>query len=250
MVFRSPAELSKTLGGNDSITAPVSLVDPLVLTQSASGTLSFSGGISGAGGITKEGAGTVVFSTANTYTGTTTLADGLLRLDNSNGLPGGIDNAAGAGESLLLFKGGVLGLYGDFTRQLGTGAGQLNWDPDTGGAGSGGFAAFGADRMVKLNNNTNTCSWYSVIIGNGNTLILGHPTATHTLDFKNGIYLSEEADRAGGGWRSRGGRHSERTAHRTRCEWIEQDGTRCSHALEFQHLRGSHHGGRRCPAAR
>ncbi|MCB1129897.1 MAG: autotransporter-associated beta strand repeat-containing protein [Verrucomicrobiae bacterium] len=190
MVFRSPAELSKTLGGNDSITAPVALVAPLVLTQSASGTLSFSGGISGAGGITKEGAGMVVFSTANTYTGATKVAGGLLRLDNSNGLPGGIDHTAGAGESPLLFKGGVLGLHDDFTRPLGTGAGQLNWDPQDGGAGSGGFAAFGADRMVKLNNNTNPCSWYSAIIGNGNTLILGHSTATHTLDFRNGVNFS------------------------------------------------------------
>lgn len=191
MAFRSPAELSKTAGGDDRIAVPVSLVDDLLLTESASGDLSFSGGISGTGGITKDGAGTVVFDTANTYTGTTTLAGGLLKLDNSAGLPGGIDNSAGAGESLLMFKGGVLGLYGDFTRQLGTAAGQLNWDPDTGGAGSGGFAAFGADRIVRLNNNTNTYSWYSVIVGAGNTLILGHPTATHTLNFRNGIYLSE-----------------------------------------------------------
>ncbi len=187
------ANLNKTSGGNDIISAPVSLVDALLLTQSASGTLAFSGGISGAGALTKAGAGTVVFSTANTYTGVTTLDDGLLRLDNAAGLPGGIDNAVGVGESVLSFKGGVLGLVtGDFTRPIGTGAGQLDWDPDTGGAGSGGFAAFGADRQVRLNNGLGTFSWATQILGSGSILILSHTTATHTLNFRNGISFSNQ----------------------------------------------------------
>lgn len=177
------AELSKTAGAGDVISAPVQLASDLILTQSASGTLGFIGGISGAGSLTKDGAGTVVFGSSNSYTGATTLNDGLLRLDDAGGLPGGIDNAVGAGESALVFKGGVLGLAsGDFTRQLGTGAGQLQW---TGG--SGGFAAFGADREVRLNNGTGALSWNSAIIGGGNMLIFGHPAATHTVDFKNGI---------------------------------------------------------------
>ena len=185
------ANLSKTSGGNDTLTVPVSLVDALVVTQSASGTLSFSGGISGAQALTKEGAGTVIFSSANTYTGVTTVDDGLLRLDHAAGLPGGIDNAVGTGESTLSFKGGVLGLAtGDFTRQIGTGAGQLDWDPDTGGAGSGGFAAFGADREVRLNNGTGALSWATQILGSGSILILSHPTATHTLNLRNGISFS------------------------------------------------------------
>jgi autotransporter-associated beta strand protein len=185
------ASLNKTSGGNDVISTPVSLVDALVLTQSASGTLAFSGGISGAKALTKAGAGTVVFASPNTYTGVTTLDDGLLRLDNAAGLPGGIDNTGGAGESGLAFEGGVLGLAtGDFIRQLGTGAGQLNWDPDTGGAGSGGFAAFGADREVRLNNGTGNFSWETAILGSGSILILSHPTATHTLNFRNGISFS------------------------------------------------------------
>jgi autotransporter-associated beta strand protein len=186
MVFNNSgidANLNKTSGGNDIISAPVSLVDRLVVTQSASGTLAFSGGISGAEALTKAGAGTVVFASPNTYTGVTTLDDGLLLLDNASGLPGGIDNTVGAGESGLAFEGGVLGLAtGDFTRQMGTGAGQLDWVN-----GSGGFAAFGADRQVRLNNGTGSFSWNSTILGTGNILILSHSTATHTLDFRNGI---------------------------------------------------------------
>jgi autotransporter-associated beta strand protein len=186
MVFNNSgitASLNKTNGGNDIISAPVSLVDALVVTQSASGILSFSGGISGVKALTKAGAGTVVFTSPNSYTGVTTLDDGLLRLDDAGGLPGGIDNAVGAGESGLAFEGGVLGLAtGDFTRQMGTGAGQLDWVN-----GSGGFAAFGADRQVRLNNGTGAFSWNSAILGTGNLLILSHSTATHTLDFRNGI---------------------------------------------------------------
>ncbi len=186
MVFNNSginANLSKTSGGNDIISAPVSLVDRLVVTQSASGALTFSGGISGAGALTKGGAGTVVFASPNTYTGVTTLDDGLLLLDNASGLPGGIDNTVGAGESALAFEGGVLGLAtGDFTRQMGTGAGQLDWVN-----GSGGFAAFGSARQVRLNNGTGSFSWNSTILGTGNILILSHSTATHTLDFRNGI---------------------------------------------------------------
>lgn len=186
MVFNNSgtaASLNKSSGGNDIISAPVSLVDALVVTQSASGTLAFSGGISGAKALTKEGAGTVVFASPSSYTGITKLDDGLLRLDNASGLPGGIDNTVGAGESGLAFEGGVLGLAtGDFTRQMGTGAGQLDWV-----TGSGGFAAFGADRQVRLNNGTNALSWGSAILGTGNILILSHSTATHTLDFRNGI---------------------------------------------------------------
>jgi autotransporter-associated beta strand protein len=177
------ANLSKTSGGNDIISAPVALVDHLLLTQSASGTLAFSGGISGAKALTKAGAGTVVFASANSYTGVTTLDDGLLRLDNASGLPGGIDNTVGAGEGVLAFEGGVLGLAtGDFTRQMGTGTGQLDWVN-----GSGGFAAFGADRQVRLNNATTAFSWGSTILGTGNILMLSHSTATHMLDFRNGI---------------------------------------------------------------
>ncbi|MCU0793924.1 MAG: autotransporter-associated beta strand repeat-containing protein [Opitutaceae bacterium] len=177
------ASLAKSSGGDDVITAPVTLTDSLVLTQSASGTLAFSGGISGAGALTKAGAGTVVFASANTYTGVTILSDGLLRLDDPAGLPGGIDNVVGAGEGNLAFEGGVLGLAsGDFTRQLGTGPGQLDW-----AVGTGGFAAFGANRQVRLNNGTNAVSWASALLGTGNRLLLSHPTATHTIEFRNGI---------------------------------------------------------------
>lgn len=56
---------------------------------------------------------------------------------------------------------------GNFTRQLGIGAWQLQWTN-----GSGGFAAFGANREVMLNNGTGSLRWDSDILGEGNTIIL------------------------------------------------------------------------------
>ncbi|HSP42322.1 MAG TPA: autotransporter-associated beta strand repeat-containing protein, partial [Luteolibacter sp.] len=143
--------------------------------DSAASTIVVEGNLSGVGkGVVKEGENlALILSGDNSHSGATRINGGLLRVDSATAL----------GSGNLALKGGVLGLAsGDFTRQLGTGAGQLDWNP-----GSGGFAAFGADREVRLNNGTGAFSWSSAILGGGNILILGQSSATHTLDFKNGI---------------------------------------------------------------
>ena len=48
-------------------------------------TVALTGGISGTGGIAKTGAGDLVFSNANTYSGTTAISDGTLSLAGANG---------------------------------------------------------------------------------------------------------------------------------------------------------------------
>ena len=84
---------------------------------------------------------------------------------------------------------------GDFTRALGAGAGQVRMETSTGG----GFAAFGADRIVNLGGAGATLVWGDVttkflrgpsIFGAGEGvggLTLGSATATHTVDFQNSI---------------------------------------------------------------
>ncbi|HSP41333.1 MAG TPA: hypothetical protein VLO11_00540, partial [Luteolibacter sp.] len=186
LTFEQPdtamAYLTRADGGTGTVTLAgdldITLADDLTVrpaTGATNSTLVIAGNLSGAGkGLIKEGEIlALVLSGDNSHSGATRINGGLLRADSATAL----------GSGNLSLKGGMLGLaVGDFTRQLGTGAGHLDWS-----AGSGGFAAFGADREVRLNNGTGAFSWSTAIIGGGNILILSHPSATHTLDFKNGI---------------------------------------------------------------
>lgn len=93
-------------------------------------------------------------------------------------------------------KGAVLELgTGDFTRALGTGAGQVRMETSSGG----GFAAFGANRIVNLGGAGAPLLWGDVttkflrgpvLFGAGEgvgSLHLGSATATHTVDFQNAM---------------------------------------------------------------
>ena len=64
-----------------------------LLTVAGAGNVVLSGVVSGAGGLTKAGAGTLTLAgtAANTYTGTTTVNDGVLRVEKA----GGLGNTAG-----------------------------------------------------------------------------------------------------------------------------------------------------------
>jgi autotransporter-associated beta strand protein len=141
--------------------------------------------LAGTGGLGKTGVGTATLTGANTYTGTTTIGAGVLRLDHANALPGGIGTTGGT--SSLTFNGGVIGLgSGDFTRSLNV-AGTAIAATFTG---AGGWAAYGADRVVDLGGAAGTVTWATAGTGfNGQRLILGASTATHTVDLKNPIDL-------------------------------------------------------------
>jgi autotransporter-associated beta strand protein len=112
----------------------------------------FTGSISEAAagyGILKSGSSRIDFQASNSYTGTTEVTGGILRLSHANALPGGI--GATGGTSALTLNGGVIELaVGDFTRNLGTGGDQFQI---TGGA--SGFSAVGADRVVTVNGDKN-----------------------------------------------------------------------------------------------
>lgn len=94
-----------TLGANGAGDA----TKGVTLSQVAGGTLTFSNIIQNdaafiggtAGAVTKSGAGTVVFSAVNTYTGATTVADGLLIVTGSGRL-GDANTSVTAGASLSL----------------------------------------------------------------------------------------------------------------------------------------------------
>lgn len=131
--------------------------------------------------LTKSGTGTLTLSGTNTYTGATTVTGGVLLLNSANALPGGIGNTGGL--SNLVLNGGVIGLgTGNFQRGLGTGVTQVQF------TGSGGFAAFGADRTVNLGGASATATWASgSFVPTASVLILGASTATNTVNFQNPI---------------------------------------------------------------
>jgi len=95
--------------------------------------------ISGTGGFSLSN-GNATLSGSNSYLGTTSVSNGVLKLNSANALP-----SSGA---LSIGAGGVLGLgsgNSTFTRAIGTGAGQVNWS-------AGGFAAYGSDATVNFGN--------------------------------------------------------------------------------------------------
>ncbi len=140
------------------------------------------GNISGSGGaITKTGGNTLILSGTNNYTGQTSVNLGVLRLNSANAVPGGI--GATGGTSNINMNGGVVGLAaGDFTRNLNSTATTAA----TTFSGNGGWAAFGADRVVNLGGLSASVNWTTANTGlNSKVLILSHPTATHMVDFQN-----------------------------------------------------------------
>jgi autotransporter-associated beta strand protein len=104
------------------------------------------------------------------------VSGGILRLTNSGALPA---------DSNLVLDGGVVELAsGDVIRDLGSGAGQVQFT-----ANGGGFAAVGANRVVNLSSSA-TLTWGSgSFLPNGAALTLGTWSANATVDFQNAIDL-------------------------------------------------------------
>ena len=199
---------------NGSITATTVVgTNNLARIQSDAGTLTLAGALSGAGADNSfvfqgagnidvtgsisgairvnsgtNGAGLRSLSNGNTYSGVTVLGGGVLRLNHVTAIPGGIGLTGGS--SNLTLSGGILGLGdGNLTRALGAGADQIQLT--TTGTG---FAAYGADRSVNLGGASasvafGAAGFFSGVTGNP-TLVLGSPSATHTLDFQNPVVLA------------------------------------------------------------
>ena len=170
------ARLNKFTGGADAITAPVAFNQTLVIDQASTRTLTLGGALTGVGSLVKAGTGTTILAATNTYSGPTTLNAGVLRLGDTNALPGGnlvFEGTNSTGSS-------TLGLAsGDFLRPLGTGPGQVQW------TGAGGFAAYGADRTVVFGG---TVNWNAGgFVPAGKNLILGASDADATVFIQNNI---------------------------------------------------------------
>lgn len=80
-VTSGSAEILKTQGTNDVISANLVLLDDLVVSNSSARRLTISGAIGGSRGLTKTGSGAVTLAGSNSYSGNTTLNAGTLSLD-------------------------------------------------------------------------------------------------------------------------------------------------------------------------
>ncbi|HEV2973330.1 MAG TPA: autotransporter-associated beta strand repeat-containing protein [Pirellulales bacterium] len=162
----------------------------LVFNNPAGPTGTYSGVISGKGTVTVNTTGTVAFSGANTYTGVTTAAGGVLELTSLTALPGGIANSGGV--SGLTVNGGVIGLglptANLFGRSLGAGANQVQF------TGNSGFAGYAPGAVVNIgasisNTGGTAITWSAAPTGswipNGSTLTLGAADATSTIVLQN-----------------------------------------------------------------
>ena len=183
------AGLNSVTGTNASTTNnTVTSSTAATLTLGGSGSYSYgegtnanSGVITGAITLIKSGNGTQTLGDTNTYTGTTTISGGVLKLNNASALPGGTGSSGGT--SGLTLNGGVLGLgVGDFTRELGTDVTQVQF------TGSGGFAAYGADRTVNFGGAGATVTWNSgSFVPTGSSLILGAADTDKKITLQNAI---------------------------------------------------------------
>jgi autotransporter-associated beta strand protein len=161
--------------------------------------VSIAGDISGASGLTQNGSfGTLTLSGNNTYAGTTSIGGGshrtnpggVLVLNSANALPGGI--GATGGTSALNFVNGVIGLgNGDFYRPLAAGIAGVTFQSNGTG---GGWAAYGADRVVNIGGDLRSITWATATTGfAGRVLRLGFHSATNTVDFQNPIDMTNAA---------------------------------------------------------
>jgi|GEM_PF-5628175 len=131
----------------------------------------------------QTGIGTTAVAGNNTFSGSTFVTGGVLRLDSAGAVPGGI--GAIGGTSHLVIDGGVVGLgAGDFSRSLGSGPDAVEMRS------SGGFAAYGADRHINFGGANEQVVWgRGGFVPIASSLIFGAHDSTHTAILTNPLDL-------------------------------------------------------------
>lgn len=173
--------------GNNRWEGPVHLAGD-TMVGATSGILTIAGAIDGNFSLDRyKGDATVVLAGANTYTGRTTVSQGILEARDGVGLP-----QAG---NLAFYRFGVFQVPGgtEFTRSLGTGAGQVQWDSSLLPQVGGGFAARGGKAVVNLGGNVvpTPLVWGSTpnFLTSQSTLLMNSTSADSEIEFRNPVNL-------------------------------------------------------------
>jgi len=155
----------------------LSIGGPAAISNSTAVTMS---GVLSNGGITLAGGGNsglLILTATNTCAQATTVNAGVLRAVDGIGL---------SGSSLLTLNGGVFETSGNFTRTLGSAAGNVQI---TGGV--SGFSTNGGAATIALGGTASpTALTWGAANFNPATLVLNEVTANNTLTFANAIDLS------------------------------------------------------------
>jgi fibronectin-binding autotransporter adhesin len=175
----SAVDNNLTFTGSMTITGATRTVDVSMSPRPGATGIFFNGPIGDGGntlGLVKTGTSMLILGGANTYTGTTTLAAGTLRLDNATALGGGGN---------LSFTGGTLQYSGSNTAdyaarikgssgaiRIDTNSQSVTWSGTVDSSNIGGLVKSGAGTLVLEANNTYTgttaVSGGTLKLGNGN----------------------------------------------------------------------------------
>ena len=201
VTLTAAATITSSGAGGLTLTGNVVNGGFLLTVDGANSTVISTGVISGSGGITKAGNGTLTLSGANTYTGLTTVSQGILKLGATGTSPNGPLGTTGAGTTVsangaLDLAGFTLGTAEALTLN-GTGVSSGGALMNSGSAATySGLITLGSASSIIGGTGTITISNVGTITGAGLGLTLGGAqggTLTSILGTTNGTLLKQDA---------------------------------------------------------
>ena len=167
-------------GGTTGTLGSGNVTDDAALVFNRSDAVSYGGVISGTGTLTKNGAGTLTLSGANTYSGTTTVSLGKIKVQNNTALGNTTGATTVASGAAIQIDGTGLVVAENISSLIGDGGGNgavenlLNANTESG------TITFGADARINSDAGTLTLSG-ATISGNGHAMTFGGAAGNITI---------------------------------------------------------------------